>query len=141
MHVTLENYWMGRDKTHPLALTPDIRRNAARTVELVNQLLDEAEISGVKLDRTPDGNPLSSGWRPPAVNAGVAGAAKNSLHMTGEAADIYDPDGELDDWLMTDTGQAALTRLGLWLEHPGSTRRWSHVQTKPPRSGRRVFYP
>ncbi len=141
MKVTLENYWMGRDQKYPLALTTDIRRNAERTVALVNQLLQEAELAGVSLDRTADGNPLSSGWRPPEVNAATSGAARRSLHMTGEAADIFDPDGELDDWLMTDAGQAVLVRLGLWLEHPGSTRRWSHVQTRPPASKRRVFYP
>jgi hypothetical protein len=57
------------------------------------------------------------------------------------AVDIYDPDGDLDDWLMQPAGQQALVRLGLWLEHPAATRTWSHLQIVPPRSNNRVFYP
>jgi hypothetical protein len=61
--------------------------------------------------------------------------------MTGQAIDIYDPDGDLDDWLMTIEGLAALEALGLWIEHPSATKSWSHLQTIPPKSRRRVFYP
>ena len=34
---------------------------------------------------------ISSGYRSPAVNAAVPGSAKNSQHMTGEAADFTAP--------------------------------------------------
>jgi hypothetical protein len=34
-----------------------------------------------------------------------------------------------------------LAEIGLWLEHPISTPRWCHVQTVPPKSGKRVFTP
>jgi hypothetical protein len=84
---------------------------------------------------------VSSGWRPPAVNAAQRGAAVNSKHMTGRAVDVYDPDGDLDEWLMTGDGQRALKEIGLWLEHPSATKGWSHLQSIPPRSQNRVFYP
>ena len=129
--ITMEDYWMGRDKQYPLALTPDIIRNAATTVGLANTLL---ALFG-------QGRKVNSGWRPPAVNAATANAAPMSKHMLGQAIDLADPEGDLDDWLMGDIGQAAMTRLGLWHEHPAATKGWAHLQTVPPRSGRRTFYP
>lgn len=142
MTITLADYWMGRDAEYPTAMTPDIEANARLTVELVNRLLQrllEARIHVHLHPRTK--TQLSSGWRPPAINASTPNAAPNSRHMTGQAADIYDPDGEIDDWLMTDAGQQVLQQIGLWMEHPSTTKGWAHVQTKPPKSGRRVFYP
>lgn len=140
--ITLKDYWMGRDATHPLALSTQIRRNAEVTVGLVDKLLAMARADGVSLEKSPrTGSVVASGWRPPTINAATAGAAVNSKHMTGESCDIYDPDGDLDEWLMSAPGQRALVELGLWMEHPSATKGWAHVQTKPPRSGNRVFYP
>lgn len=141
--ITVSDYFMGRREQFPLAIGPDIEREAARTVEIVNKLLAQAVSYGVDLTRRSPltGTLVASGWRPPAVNASTPNAAPNSKHMTGQALDVYDPDGDLDDWLMTGEGQAALTALGLWIEHPSATKSWSHLQTIPPRSGRRVFYP
>lgn len=142
MTITLANYWMGRDAEYPTAMTPDIEANARITVDLVNKLLDKLLLAGVHVHIDPKtGSQLDSGWRPPAVNAKTPGAAKKSNHMTGRAADINDPDGEVDDWLTTVAGQQALQELGLWMEHPSCTKGWAHVQTIPPRSGKRVFYP
>lgn len=140
--ITIADYFMGRREQYPLALSPDIERNAGITVELANRLLAQASTYGVTLDRHPVNKSLvSSGWRPPTLNASTPNAAPNSKHMTGQAVDIFDPDGDLDDWLMTGEGQAALTALGLWMEHPSATKSWAHLQTVPPRSGRRVFHP
>jgi hypothetical protein len=133
---------MGRRELYPLAYSPTIEREALRTIDLVNQLLQSAQADGVTLERNPKtGTIVSSGWRPPEVNAATAGAAPRSHHMTGRAIDVFDPDGDLDDWLMTDLGQSELTRIGLWMEHPACTKSWSHLQTVPPRSGKRVFWP
>jgi hypothetical protein len=41
----------------------------------------------------------------------------------------------------TANADTVLRDLALWLEHPASTKGWAHVQLRPPRSGRRVFYP
>lgn len=140
--ISLNDYWMGRDKQYPLALSTVIRRNAETTVELANKLLTLAKVAGVTLETNPRTKTIvSSGWRPPGVNAAVPGAAAKSKHMTGQAIDLYDPDGDLDDWCMSEDGQKVLADLGLWLEHPSATKGWCHVQTVPPRSGRRVFYP
>lgn len=140
--ITLADYFMGRRELYPTAMSPSIEHEAFRTVDLVNKLLTQAETYGVSIDMHPvNKSPVSSGWRPPAVNSATAGAAVNSKHMTGQALDVYDPDGDLDDWLMTGEGQAAMAALGLWHEHPSATKGWAHLQTIPPRSGRRTFFP
>ena len=139
--ITLADYWMGRDKVYPMAMTPAIAHAALTTVGLANALLDQAQAAQVPLHRKADGSYVASGWRPPTVNASTPGAAMNSKHMTGLAIDVFDPDGDLDDWLMGPVGQKAMVTLGLWLEHPSATKGWAHVQTIPPRSGNRVFYP
>jgi uncharacterized protein YcbK (DUF882 family) len=106
----------------------------------VNHLLEEALRGGVTLETKPDNKSLvSSGWRPPSLNAKTAGAAPNSKHMTCQALDVYDPDGDLDEWCMENL--AKLEEAGLWLEHPSATKGWCHLQIVPPRSGKRVFYP
>lgn len=127
--ITLADYWMGRDRTHAADLTAAIRASAEVTVERINRLLAAAKVSGK----------VSSGWRPPAINAGVKGAAKRSKHMTGQASDLADPKGDLGRWCLDNV--AELERIGLWLEHPSATPTWCHLQTVPPKSGRRVFHP
>jgi hypothetical protein len=133
---------MGRDKSHPFDLSTQVRSNAETTVQLVNKLIQRAKAAGVTFELHPvTGSVLSSGWRPPSVNANTPRAAARSKHITGQACDIYDPDGDLDEWLMTDEGQKALVEIGLWHEHPSATKGWAHVQTIPPNSKRRTFYP
>ena len=138
--ITLADYWMGRDADFEHALTETIRANARETVHRVNALLAMMMADGVALEANPrSGSLVNSGWRPPEVNASVSGAAPKSKHMSAQACDLYDPEGLLDDWAMEHP--EALAELRLWLEHPGATKGWCHVQTVPPRSGRRVFYP
>jgi hypothetical protein len=140
--IELADYWMGREITHGLELGTETRRNAALTVDLANRLLVLAKLAGVSLEANPaTGSIVSSGWRPPSVNRVTPRAALRSKHITGQAIDFYDPDGDLDEWCDTESGRHVLTDLGLWLEHPAATKGWCHVQTIPPRSGRRVFYP
>jgi hypothetical protein len=140
--INMAQYLMGRDREHGHLFGPDLRVNAGRTIELANKLLVLAKMAGVTLDESPrTGSIVTSGWRPPAINAGTPGAALRSKHLTCQAVDLYDPDGDLDEWLMTDGGQRALVDLGLWIEHPACSKGWSHLQIVPPRSGRRAFYP
>lgn len=141
MIITLADYWMGRDKTHASELTPEIIANATETVKRANLLLPHLMAAGVTLDLHPNGTLVSSGWRPAAINAGVPNAAARSKHMTGQAVDIYDPDGDIDDWLMTSAGIAAMSQIGIWLEHPSCTKNWSHWGITAPRSGKRIFFP
>lgn len=127
--ITLDDYFMGRDVTYADALTDALRANAEVTVARANDLL-----SSFGEDRS-----VNSGWRPPVVNATTHGAAQNSRHMTCQAVDLSDPEGDLDDFCMTHLD--LLEAIGLWMEHPAATKGWCHVQTVPPRSGKRVFYP
>jgi len=127
--ITLTQYYMGRDQVYGHLLTQELRYHAMETVEKVNQLL-----LAFGEDRK-----VNSGWRPPAVNNNTPGAASKSRHMTCQACDLEDADGDLDDWCMEH--QDELTKIGLWMEHPAATKGWCHVQIIPPKSGRRVFYP
>ena len=127
--ITLSDYYMGRDAQFPGQLTDEMRRDAQMTVEKANRLLERAGIT----------RGVNSGWRPPAINAGIRNAAKKSNHMVCRAIDISDDDDTLDAWCMSHL--PVLLELGLWLEHPDSTPRWCHVQIVAPGSGNRVFRP
>ncbi len=133
----LKAYFMGRDDTFASELTPAIRANALLTVERINRLLDQfaAAVPGAA-QRT-----WTSGWRPAAVNGKVKGAAKASKHMTAQAGDVSDDDGALDKWLDSAAGKRAMEDCALWREHPSATPRWCHLQTVPPASGNRTFFP
>lgn len=134
------DYFMGRDKAYPDDLTPEIDANADITIERANRLLTDAQADGVVLEKSPKTSSIvTSGWRPPAVNRNVPGAAPRSKHMTGQAVDIFDPEGDLDNWAMNHLER--LEAVGLWLEHPSATKNWCHLQTVAPRSGVRVFFP
>lgn len=135
--ITDRGFWKGRDVQFAKDLTATIRANAALAIRAVNELLEDF------YNARPNaaGRDATSGWRPLAVNSTTAGASATSLHMRALAIDVEDDDEELDTWLMTEPGQRALVAHGLWMEHPGATPRWCHLQLKSPGSGRRVFYP
>lgn len=137
--ITLADYWMGRDEEYPLAMTPQIEHNALSLLELVNKLLVIANTAGVRAPLNERGSVVRSGWRPPQVNATTPKAAKNSKHMTGQAIDVEDPSGVLDRWLNANV--QVLEDIGLWCEHPSATPSWSHMQSVPPPSRNRFFYP
>lgn len=127
--MTLADYWMGRDRLFSAELSAEIVSNAAILIERVHRLLAEF---GEERD-------ITSGWRPAAVNANTPGAALKSKHMTGQAVDLADPDGDLDEWCLDHP--ELLEKHNLWLESPAATKGWCHLQSVPPKSGRRVFYP
>lgn len=62
-----------------------------------------------------------------------------SKHLSGQAADVADPDGELANWLMINDKK--LEQCRLWVEHPDFTKGWVHFQSVPPKSGKRFFIP
>ncbi len=129
---------MGRDKHYPLS--SEVKSNAELMVHFVNEIVLFLELDGVVVHTNPTtGSVLTSGWRPAELNATVPGAAVKSRHILGLAADIYDPDGEIDDYLLDH--QDVLITFGLYMEHPSATKGWCHVQLSPPKSGKRVFYP
>ena len=115
-------------------LTEQILGNAEDLLARVNGLLEK--IQHIEAARAPK---INSGWRPAFYNSTVPGAAVKSKHITGEAVDLADPDGELDEFLFAN--QQYLIDAGLWLEHPLASKGWTHLQSVPPRSGNRVFFP
>lgn len=127
--LKLADYYMGRDAEYRSELTGELRANARDIVKRVNRLLQRAGMT----------RKVTSGWRPAALNATVPGAASGSKHISCLAIDLEDRDGALDAWCMANL--PVLEELGLWLEHPRATRGWCHLQTRPPRSGNRVFEP
>ena len=58
--------------------------------------------------------------------------------MLCKACDLEDVDGKLDKWCMDNLH--ILAEIGLWLEHPSATKTWCHIQTVPPKSGKRVYF-
>lgn len=135
--ISLDDFWMGRKARFPEQCTPSIQANASITVDRANRLLN-AFYAARPAAATRH---VNSGWRPPSVNAATPGAAPHSKHMTGEAIDISDDDGQLDDWINAPAGLSAITAIGLWAEASSATPRWAHLQIVPPRSGRRIFAP
>ena len=135
MSLTLEDYlehWKvnyGHIHVEDSELTAQMRSDAATVVSRANALLE----------RFGEDRPITSGWRPEAVNRAVPGAALRSNHTRCLAVDISDPDGDLDEWCVNHP--LLLEDMGIWLEHPATTKGWSHWQIVPPRSGNRVFYP
>ena len=135
MSFKLSDYWMGRDADYPDMLTGEIEAAAAVTVARANILI--AAFQSATDDN--EERKITSGWRPPAINAATPNAAPRSKHMSGHAIDISDPEGDLDEWCLAHPEQ--LEAIGLWQEHPSATKSWCHLQTVPPKSGKRVFYP
>lgn len=133
--LTLEDYFGRSSKIEePL---PEIVENAKSLLERVNALLSEiVETYGIQSFANPE---VRSGWRPASYNATVIGAAPNSKHITGQAIDLSDNEGELDEFLYARTH--LLIKHHLYMEHPAATKSWCHLQSVPPRSGNRVFYP
>lgn len=62
-----------------------------------------------------------------------------SSHLTGKAADIEDADGKLKAWILKNENK--LAELGLYMEHPDYCNGWAHLQSVPPKSGKRFFIP
>lgn len=139
--ITVEQYFMGRDKRYAAELTPQIRQNAVELLAKVNELLDQAAADGVApgIDATTQ-TAVGSGWRPSGVNDKTANAAKASTHLTAQGIDLRDTkDRDLARWCLRNLD--VLKRLGLYAEDPRWTPSWVHLQNRAPRSGRLVFIP
>lgn len=78
---------------------------------------------------------LYGGYRPQDCGIG----APQSAHKLGMAVDLYDPINEIDLYLYNN--QELLDRYDIYIEHPSATQGWSHWSIKPPKSGKRIFYP
>jgi hypothetical protein len=131
--ITLQDYLMGRDKIEQPSEV--LLRNAEETIYRANLLLSRYYQANPDAERVK----VTSGYRPAVVNAKTLGAAPRSKHLTCEAVDLSDPEGELDEWC--EANIKVLQDIGLWMESPGATKGWTHLQIIGPKSGKRVFYP
>jgi len=124
--ITFREYLMGRDRA--VMPTNTEVANMTRLLVALNAL------------RHAYGKPMtvSSGWRPPFFNS-KANGARRSAHITGEACDFVDTDGQLAAYCLDNL--ELLEKLGLYLENPEKTKGWVHLQTRKTASGRRVFDP
>jgi hypothetical protein len=126
MHITLEEYFMGRDKEFPVSERQ--RLNAEDVVEGANELLRHFGSY----------RKVNSGYRDPESNKKAGGSPK-SKHLNCQAIDLEDRDGELSKFCLNNL--PLLDLLGLYMEHPSATPTWTHLQTVAPGSGKIVFYP
>jgi hypothetical protein len=121
--ITLSEYLMGRDKDYPL----DTRQalNAADLLSRVNYLFGRLNLHA----------PVSSGYRPSAINEAVNGA-KMSTHTMCAGIDLLDQYGKIGILLSKRTD--LLKECGLWIENPDYTKKlvngvlvnWVHLDTK-----------
>lgn len=97
----------------------------------------------------------ASGWRPGKVNELTSNAAKLSTHLTAHAGDPRDTvDGSFAWWCKRNLH--VLEVHALWMEDPVATvvrawvlakeqgrepTPWSHLQSLPPRSNLRCYWP
>ena len=122
-------------------LTGKIQENIFnRLVPIIQDLCIAIKEAGIEFPINPKTGTCVSGstyggFRPQDCPIG----APLSNHKQGLAVDIYDPQGRIDAWCMTN--KTTLAEYGVWLEHPDATPGWCHMQVVPPRSGSRVFRP
>ena len=62
-----------------------------------------------------------------------------SKHLYGQAIDIADQGGFLQDWIKKN--EEFLEKLDLYMEDFSVTTNWVHFQIVPPKSGKRFFMP
>lgn len=122
--ISREEILMGRDKEYPL---DDLQK--ANLEKLLVALNIVRKTYGKSMI-------VTSGYRPPGINKKIGGA-KSSSHMTLEACDFRDTDGELAKWCLANI--AVLEKAGLYMEDPRYTKGWVHLQTR--KTKRRVFIP
>lgn len=120
-----------RDEQYKDEFTKEMLENAQVLLSRVNNLLKFLNISNAK---------VSSGWRPPSVNATIPGAGKKSAHLTCQAIDILDDkDQSLAKLILKD--ESILEKFDLYLENPdktiGKNTNWVHLQIRP--ASKRVF--
>lgn len=62
-----------------------------------------------------------------------------SMHLIGAAADVYDLDGTLKEWVLKN--RTLVETLRFHCEDFASTKNWVHFQIYPPRSREFIFKP
>lgn len=82
---------------------------------------------------------VTSGYRDMKDQMRINPKAPNSMHLQGCAVDIADANGLLKAWIKDNLD--VIEVCGLYLEDFASTPTWVHFQSRPPKSGNRIFKP
>lgn len=142
--ITVEEYYRKPHSSTQESATVDLldRRNRLRA--------EWSAATGMTAPVDPDtgteisgkqGGDGDGGFRTPGSKTG----AVNSSHREARAVDDYDPGNEFDTWLDSFEGpdgeNSKLEEYGLYREASSHTPGWTHLQTRPPASGRRSFIP
>lgn len=126
---------MGRDSQYPNDFNDEIKQNIIILLERINPFLNELKITTCS---------VTSGWRPPSVNANTQGASKKSSHQSGQAVDILDDKDKKLAKMILDNKEL-LEKYNLYMENPdftnGKYTNWVHLQSRPTKSGNRIFIP
>lgn len=123
--ITSEEVLMGRATFDDLS--DELKSN-------LNELL-----TALNLFRKEYGKPMyvTSGYRPASINSATPGASKKSAHMTLQACDFNDASGDIFEFIKNDP--SVLERCGLYMENPGWTPTWIHLQVRS--ASKRIFLP
>jgi hypothetical protein len=147
--LTEESYWKGPDAvdrrvTYKKDYTPEIEANGVETNRRINLVVD-AYVAAAEKDAP---TAYASGWRPPSVNEATANAAGHSKHLIAEAGDVKDDMiGSFAWWCYAHRDDVlSQPEIDMYMEHPAATvlghpTPWCHLQTVPPGSGARAYFP
>lgn len=138
--ITIEQYFS--HKINHLDATEERKENARKLLEVVNALLEEAKISGIKIENDPDTKCQISGAKDGQGDGGfrlslATTGRPGSSHKEGRGVDVYDKGNRLDEWITRDI----LKKYNLYREAPPFTEGWCHLTDRAPRSGCRSFIP
>jgi hypothetical protein len=119
--ISLSQYLMGREVQYKDEYNQLVMDNAKELLIKVNNLLNDLGVTSA---------PVSSGWRPPSLNATIKNAAKRSLHMSGKAVDILDDKDQTLAKLILSKPEL-LKKYDLWIEDEtktvGKNTNWVHL--------------
>ena len=140
--ISIEQYF-GKYTTKHKDVTPSRYANAQRLLGKVNSLMQTLIQKGVEFPVNPVtksqiSGDKNGGFRPQDCPIG----ASNSAHKECMAVDIYDPKGEIDDYLNHNPEAIeVINDLDMYFEALPYTTGWSHMQIRRTASGRRFFIP
>lgn len=126
----LKDYYGPYSSMHRDLISAEYSQNALTLIQRVNRFLTSFG----------EYRKILHGWKPEGyVLADNPETKRPSKHSSMQAVDLYDPEGDLDQFIMDN--QKLLESCCLWAEHPATTKGWTHLQSIAPKSGRRIFYP
>lgn len=125
--ITVDEYF--QDSICNYGFTPSTQdyTRASELLNRVNALFPDCQLRSGHRTRAKTEALIASGHR----------AALGGNHEESFAVDVSDPDNVRDN----DLDDATLEGFDLYREHPLATDSWVHLQSVPPKSGHRTFYP